>query len=130
MRTLTVLIAATLLLSGCAQTATHPFVCGTEDRGHGAEWNAEVRQCFWNAYMEGKQAEFTTSILTEEGDPIIQKVRLLPKGRLEVTVDTTQDKFGHPTITVYTCTKLTATEDTHRFSITGCNGGPESYFQI
>lgn len=132
MRLLMAIAMTALLLSGCARQATAPIACGTEDRGHGAEWNTEVRRCVWNALNEGKQPEFTTSILTTEGDPIIHKVRSLPKGRAEVTVDTTRDKFGEQKITVYTCSDLVATDSQGkiRFHVTGCKGGPQAEFQF
>lgn len=71
-----------------------PF-CGMErattQRG---PWNQSARECFWKAYLAQRPAEFISTRLTIEGDPFTAIFRVLAGGRVEVFVDTTQDRFG------------------------------------
>lgn len=69
-------------------------------------WNTAARTCFWNAYEKGQPAEFVTTSLTIEGDPITQIYRVLGPARVEIFVDSTQDKFGSGGWSRLECTSL------------------------
>jgi hypothetical protein len=57
-------------------------------------WNQAGRDCFLLAYREQRPAEFTRTQLTTEGDPITSIYRIIGRGRVEVFIDSTQDRFG------------------------------------
>lgn len=68
--------------------------------------NAEARACFWEAYEQHRPAEFKSTITTIEGDPIPMTYRVLADGTVEVTIDSTADKFGSGKVSIYDCTEL------------------------
>jgi hypothetical protein len=69
--------------------------CGVEDATtQQGPWNTTARTCFWDAYQRGQPAEFISTRLTVEGDPITTTYRVLSAGKVEVFMNTTQDKFG------------------------------------
>lgn len=105
------LIGLALMLAGCSQqggpggTATLKQ-CGAEDAGHGERFDKAARACLWDAYGNKQAATFTSTVLTIEGDPIVQSIQIDATGRILVTLDTTRDKFGDQKVTTYTCTAL------------------------
>ena len=85
--------------------------CGVENAtSQNGPWNAEGRSCFLNAYQKGQPAEFTSTRLTIEGDPITSIYRVLGPGKVEIFVDTTRDKFGAPGWTRLDCATLAASQ--------------------
>jgi|SRR5450759_4324621 hypothetical protein len=83
--------------------------CGAENAtSQNGPWNETARACFWAAYQKGQLAEFTSTRLTTEGDPITTIYRVLGPGRVEIFEDTTQDKFGVPGWTRLDCATLAA----------------------
>jgi hypothetical protein len=81
--------------------------CGTEDATtqHGP-WNAAARACFWSAYLAGGPAEFQSTRLTVEGDPVLTIYRALEPHRVEVFVDSTLDRYGFPGWARFDCATL------------------------
>jgi hypothetical protein len=69
--------------------------CGIENATtQWGPWDTPARECFWNAYQQGQPAEFISTRLTTEGDPITTIYRVLSAGQIEVFMDTTRDRFG------------------------------------
>ena len=93
---------------GPAPTAvpSGPIACGEEAPGLGGNLNAQARACFWEAYEQHRPAEFKVTITTIEGDPIPMTYRVLADGTVEVTIDSTADKFGSGKVSVYDCPEL------------------------
>ena len=74
-------------------------------------WNAAGRACFWTAYQGGQPAEFTSTRLTMEGDPITTIYRVLGDERVELFIDSTQDRYGSGAWEHAACTSLAAITD-------------------
>jgi len=55
--------------------------------------DAVARDCLWQAYQAGQPAQFTTTAITVEGDPITFHVTVLGPGWLTVMVNSA-DRFG------------------------------------
>lgn len=54
--------------------------CGSEQNGPSLDkWNEKGRNCFYNAFLECKQAKFKVVEVTVEGDPIINEFIILEK---------------------------------------------------
>ncbi len=94
---------------------------------HGTGYYRAARECLWQAYsVGGGGAVFTTTMTTIEGDPIVWHIDLVDTGRIEVTIDNTQDKFAAPAdrvVTTVTCTDMAITDDGHNdyaFELSGC----------
>ncbi len=85
--------------------ATGRRQCGKEFNRHGQGIDAAARDCLWRAYLAGQPAEFTTTALTVEGDPITHTIVIAAPGRIEVTVDS-KDRFGRQGVFRYTCQRL------------------------
>lgn len=66
-------------------------------------WNELARECFWTAYQRKQPAEFISTRLTIEGDPITYVYRILADGHLEIFIDSTRDRFGVQTWTKFDC---------------------------
>jgi hypothetical protein len=113
MKRLAAIVAIMALVSGCGSSPASsnptpsppvPKVvsgrpalpsCGTEHATtQTGPWNEKARRCFWDAYQKAQPAEFVTTRLTTEGDPVTTIYRVLGPGRVEVFVDGTQDKFS------------------------------------
>ncbi len=102
--------------------------CGAEvveRTGPGDVFDADVRDCFWNAYGAGEAAEFTSDVLSVEGGRIQRIYRLLPTGELEVFTDSTQDPLSTPEWTRQLCDGLREVESdpagTVLFEAEGCD---------
>ena len=80
--------------------------CGRETNVHGAGADVAARTCFWDGYQARRPAEFISTVTTIEGDPVTFIYRILPDGRIEVFVDSTQDRFGSRTWARLDCTRL------------------------
>jgi hypothetical protein len=100
------------LVPGPAPTAipSGPIACGEEMAGYNQSLDAEARACFWAAYEQHRPASFTTIKPTIEGDPISWTYRVLEGGAVEITVDSTKDKFGSGEIVVMDCPDLIRTD--------------------
>lgn len=57
-------------------------------------WNEAARECFWQAYRAQRPAEFVSTRLTTEGDPITSIYRVVAGGAVQVFIDSTQDRFA------------------------------------
>jgi len=68
--------------------------CGQETRTQTGRLNLEARRCFWDAYLAGRPAEFTSTRPTVEGDPITSIYRILAAGSIEVFVDQRRDRYS------------------------------------
>jgi hypothetical protein len=69
--------------------------CGTETwTSPTGPMNLGARACFINAYRTGQPAEFISTSLTSEGDPITSIYRVLGGGRVEIFIDSSQDRFA------------------------------------
>ena len=81
--------------------------CGVEQAiRQDGPWNAVARACFWEAYLAGQPAEFASTRLTMEGDPITTIYRVLGDERVELFIDATQDRWGSGTWEHAACTTL------------------------
>lgn len=56
--------------------------------------NEAARACFWGAYLTSRPAEFVSTQLSVEGDPITWIYRVLGPGRIEIFIDSSQDRFA------------------------------------
>lgn len=71
--------------------------CGSEDRGQGDPGNAEARECLLTAFEQGEPAEFISTRLTIEGDPLAIIYRVWPTddaSPVVLYIDSTRDQFG------------------------------------
>ena len=84
--------------------------CGVELVGRGGPWDLEARDCFWNAYLAGRPAEFITTRPSGGGEPLVAIFRTLGPGRVEVFADETAIR-GEPYWTHSTCAAFTPTND-------------------
>jgi hypothetical protein len=99
-----------------------PF-CGVEQAPParpGEYFDATVRNCFWAAKLDGREAEFVSVQPTMEGDWIATIYRLRPDGGVDLMVDYTQDKFGGGGWTITTCTRLVEEPGDRLFGADGC----------
>ncbi len=69
-------------------------------------WNELARECFRTAYEQNQPAEFISTRLTIEGDPITYVYRILGFQRFEIFVDSTRDRFGAQAWTRLDCRSL------------------------
>jgi hypothetical protein len=128
-------IIPTLLAAGCSsppprlerkKPALELKPCGTEVSRHGQGYNTEGRNCIWQAYLDREPAVFTTTLHTIEGDPIVYKVQVTPRG-VNVTVDS-KDRFGQQGVFTHTCRAFERIKQEDRpdrfgFALSGCTGG-------
>src|SRR5262245_24524755 len=70
------------------------IACGEERGGGGRNEPADIaaRECFWAAYEQHRPAEFRTTQITIEGDPIVYTYRVLAGGTVELAIDSTKDR--------------------------------------
>lgn len=89
---------------------------------HGMVKNRELLDAFIDR-SEGSQRLIRYTI---EGDPIYHDLTY-KNGRVELRVDTSEDKFGQGEVRTYTCGKITREEtDTFiSYKLTGCSGEPK-----
>jgi hypothetical protein len=99
-----------------------PF-CGVEEAPlprPGEYIDATVRNCFWSAKVDGREAEFASVQPTMEGAKIATIYRLRPDGGVDVLFDATQDPFGGGNWTVTACDSLVAEPGERLFGQDGC----------
>lgn len=102
-----------------------PF-CGVEEAPvplPGEYTDATVRNCFWAAKLDGREAELVSVQPTMEGDRIAAIYRLRPDGRVDVLLDSTQDRFGGGGWTITTCDRLIEEAGDRLFGVDGCGEG-------
>ncbi len=132
---LAVILPVLLIAGGCASPPPRlerkrpPLElkrCGAEVSRHGEGYDANARECIWQAYTARDPAEFSTTRHTIEGDPIRYTVQITPRG-VEVTVDS-KDRFGQQGVFTHTCRALERIKQEERpdrfgFALSGCTGG-------
>lgn len=102
-----------------------PF-CGVEEAPvprPGEYFDATVRNCFWAAKLDGREAEFVSVQPTMEGDRIATIYRLRPDGGVDLLLDSTQDKFGGGGWTLTSCDRLVEEAGDRLFGVDGCDEG-------
>jgi len=99
-----------------------PF-CGVEEAPvprPGEYFDATIRNCFWAAKLDRREAEFVSVQPTMEGDRIATIYRLRPDGGVDLLLDSTQDRFGGGGWTVTTCDRLVAEPGDRLFGPDAC----------
>jgi hypothetical protein len=81
-------------------------VCGSEQSQHGEALNVGARQCLLKAFSEGRAAEFITTQMSVEGDPVTRIIRVLADGSVQIFADATRDRFGSGKWEEIRCTRL------------------------
>ncbi|RNB85945.1 DUF4362 domain-containing protein [Brevibacillus fluminis] len=80
--------------------------------------NGELKQQFFTEAKKGTSVRWTFDKYTTEGDPIHHILIYQPNSHTyQVTIDTTDDKFGSPSVTTMTCARFDEIAD----SLTGCD---------
>ncbi|WP_162551296.1 DUF4362 domain-containing protein [Paenibacillus tepidiphilus] len=76
-----------------------------------------------DTFMERKSGSQRVVQLTVEGDPIFEDLQY-KRGKLEYTLDTTEDAYGPKVVRSYTCSALKReeTETMLSYTLTGCDG--------
>jgi hypothetical protein len=80
--------------------------CGSEQSQHGEALNVGARQCLLDAFSEGRAAEFITTQMSVEGDPVTRIIRVFADGRVQIFADATRDRFGSGKWEEIRCTRL------------------------
>ena len=78
--------------------------CGVQVLSQGQGLSETAMRCIIDAAAGGRQARLQESRPTIEGDPIITSYLVRADGVVEVTRDTTKDRFGNAGIYTETCT--------------------------
>lgn len=102
--------------------------CGSADQRLD-NFDETGRDCLWEHYAAREPtttAKWKLTRSTIEGDPIVYTV-MIAKNTIEVSQDTTADKFGGPNrgITTWRCSDMTKTaraEGSFTFAFSGCTG--------
>jgi hypothetical protein len=112
MKLITTLLMATL--TACTGPAAAPkaqpsptpgeIECGVFELKQRQELPEAAMRCIIDAAAQGRQARLQETRPTIEGDPIVTWYRVGPTGAVEVTRDTTKDKFGNRGIVTESCT--------------------------
>jgi hypothetical protein len=77
-----------------ADRAPLPF-CGDEEvMLDGSGIDEDARACFLDAWRDGERAELVSTFRTVEGDPITQVFRSLGAERIQLFIDSSQDRYG------------------------------------
>lgn len=108
------------------------ITCGKEIILHGQGYDQKARDCLFQAYERGDEAQLTTTSYTVEGDPITHAIVVLSRDRIQVHRDSA-DRFGQPGQLDFTCKSLARepTEDGRdQFVLRGCVGGPSETLTI
>ena len=119
MRPLPALLAVALT-SACGFLAAAPDwvagreqlpACGVEDAGMGEGIDEAARTCLFEAYQDGRSAEFISTMTSVEGDDITRYVRVHGDGLIEIFVDATRDRFGSGAWERLVCERLVSVEE-------------------
>jgi hypothetical protein len=84
--------------------------CGVETASGREGFNVDGRRCLWAAYEEHRAAEFISTQVTVEGDPITWIYRVGHGGDVEVFLDSTRDRWSARTWLRLTCPGLALIE--------------------
>jgi hypothetical protein len=99
--------------------------CGSERSAHGQGVNVPARECFWQAFREGRPARLSITIHTIEGDPL--RYDLTSKGKTSIdVVHESHDRFGARGTTRFVCRSLERRAGEVSFTLRGCDGGSET----
>ncbi|MGO0063222.1 DUF4362 domain-containing protein [Brevibacillus fluminis] len=80
--------------------------------------NGELKRQFFAEAKKGTSVRWTFDKYTTEGDPIHHTIVYQSEQHTyQVTIDTTDDKFGSPSVTTMTCARFDEVAD----SLTGCD---------
>jgi hypothetical protein len=112
--------------AGSAETAPS---CGHEVQVHGRGINDSARDCLWDAYQAGREADLAMTMHTVEGDPITYTLHVRSKTAIDFVEDN-KDSFGSPGIRRSTCSGLErgAEMNGHRgFRLQGCQGTVKTF---
>lgn len=113
MRTAWLVSVVAWIGSGCASGAARDVErraplpsCGHESVTREGGYDVGARRCFWEAYRAGRPAEFVSTSVSVEGDPVTTIYRSVAPGRVEIYVDARRDRFGSGRWEKYTGTGL------------------------
>jgi len=98
--------------------------CGHEVQVHGRGINDSARDCLWDAYQAGREADLAMTVHTVEGDPITYTLHVRSKTAIDVVEDN-RDHWGSPGVRRSTCSALARAPESngHRgFLLEGCQG--------
>jgi len=87
-----------------------------------------VRECLWDSYRAVDRARSRHIRPTIEGDPIAWAVHLRGLDRVELVIDSREDRYGPRDVRTIHCTGLTRDGETAsvggiRLTLVGCEGG-------
>lgn len=108
-----VLVGVLIIGTPVAQDIVQPsWNCGREhlDLAAGSVTATDVRQCILAAYRQHTRAHSEHVRPTMEGDLITYVIRLKGRDDLELTIDTTKDRYGQGRIVHYRCNGMTGSE--------------------
>jgi hypothetical protein len=109
--------------SAPAPVASGVRYCGSEKSAHGQGVNLPARECFWEAYREGRPAQLSITVHTIEGDPLRYDLIVKSKTAIDVRHES-HDRFGTPGKTRFACRELRADKIEGRVTLTlrQCDG--------
>ena len=112
--------------STTAAVATGVRDCGSERSAHGQGVNVAARECFWEAYRDGRPAHVSITVHTIEGDPLRYDLTVKSKTAIDVVYES-HDRFGAQGTTRFVCRSVerVASEGRVSFTLRGCDGGSE-----
>jgi hypothetical protein len=126
-------VAALLLLTlaslAGALSAAEPLKSSDCGRYTNMNWPAtsterSKNRCFVTAFRRGARATLITLRATVEGDPITMYYRVLGARRMEMIVDTREDRYGPRGWFRNICTGVSASANYRSFYPSGCRRAP------
>jgi hypothetical protein len=98
-------IAIAFFLSQPADTGDKQMIdAGKTEYIHTKTINGESKKLFFDAAKNGKSVRWNYDVYTIEGDPIHYTLEYDASKQLyEITIDTREDKFGHPEVKKISC---------------------------
>ncbi|MFY0544342.1 DUF4362 domain-containing protein [Brevibacillus sp. H7] len=102
--------------------ATGSYVdAGKTEYIHTKVVNGENKQRFFSEVHNGSSVRWNYDVYTTEGDPIHCTLEYdANRHEYQITIDTRDDKFGHPSVTVINCKGYSYEED----QLTSCDQPP------
>lgn len=97
--------------------------CGSEKSAHGQGVNLPARECFWEAYREGRPAQLSITVHTIEGDPLRYDLTVRSKTAIDVRHES-HDRFGAQGKSRFVCREMRADKSGGRVTLTlrDCDG--------
>lgn len=121
---LAAIFAASLVLGTATASVASPkpIDCGryTNMNRPATSTERSKNRCFVTAFRRGARAKLTTLRATVEGDPITMYYRVLSARRLEMIVDTREDRYGPRGWYRHICARVSAPPDYRSFHPSGC----------